>query len=388
MESRVQAVTGKSRLEAADDVRKRLFVIVVAAVIAPVNIAFMVGDILAADAAEIIVDVILAASLTALVVSLARLRNPQPVYRVVLAVIGLLILWWAADPGPDNQKLYWIFIFEPAAMFVLGKAEGMVWTLGLLVCSGLVAAGIVPGSARLPFGVIARYLSSYGIIVGLSYVFESSRERTYAHLLNEHEELQEANTRIRKMSITDSLTGTYNRQFLADRFPAEVERSRRYGHPLAVILCDVDRFKLVNDTYGHQVGDRVLQSIATSLQSSIRQEVDWIVRYGGEEFLIVLPETPVSGALGVAERLRVAVESTVLETGDGAITATASFGVSGTGVESVPGAASTAGATPLSVDDLVRAADLCLYEAKQKGRNRVVASHRKAGAPGRRREIR
>jgi diguanylate cyclase (GGDEF)-like protein len=378
METRVQTVTGKSRLEAADDVRRRLFVIVVAAVVAPVNVAFLVADVLAANTGEIITDAVLLVLLGVLIVSLGRLRNPRTVYRVVLLVAGGLMVWWAFDPGPENAKLFWALIFAPIAMFVLGKTEGLIWALVHLLACGLAIAGLLPGSTAEGGSLISRYLSAHGIIIGLSYVFEYSRERTYAHLLTEHEDLRAAHSQIREMSITDTLTGVYNRQYLADGLPTEVERSRRYNHSLSLILCDVDRFKHVNDTLGHLAGDKVLVSIAQALERAIRRDVDWIVRYGGEEFIIVLPETPLAGAEAVAERLRVAVESTRVEAGGQQVSCTASFGA----------AALEGEEKPASADDLIREADRCLYEAKRQGRNRVVARAGKRNAPARGREIR
>jgi diguanylate cyclase (GGDEF)-like protein len=160
---------------------------------------------------------------------------------------------------------------------------------------------------------------------------------------------------------TDALTGVSNRRALMDRMERELERAKRYRHPLAVLFFDIDRFKSFNDTYGHQFGDFVLQELASIAQRSVRS-IDLIARYGGEEFVAVLPETDGERALIVAERLRqnVMPHPFVLPSGE-RVHVTISVGVA-----VFPPDAGT-------VDDLVRAADSALYTAKQSGRNRVVA---------------
>src|SRR5690606_22543076 len=95
---------------------------------------------------------------------------------------------------------------------------------------------------------------------------------------------------IQRLSITDALTGCYNRRLIEQRLPAEMERSRRYRRPLAVVFVDIDHFKPINDRWGHAAGDEVLREIGRRLLGAVRSQIDWIARYGGEEFLIVLPE--------------------------------------------------------------------------------------------------
>lgn len=115
-------------------------------------------------------------------------------------------------------------------------------------------------------------------------------------ILDLERSLKTANEETRISAITDPLTGSYNRCCLAERLPQEIKRARRYGRPLSLVLCDIDHFKKVNDTHGHQAGDRVLKEFVRSITESIRDKVDWVARYGGEEFLIIFPETRSSGA--------------------------------------------------------------------------------------------
>jgi two-component system cell cycle response regulator len=182
-------------------------------------------------------------------------------------------------------------------------------------------------------------------------------------ILNLEHSLRVANQRNRILSITDALTGSYNRRYLMEQLPRELERCRRYGYPLSVIMSDVDHFKDINDARGHAAGDEVLQQFAARAQKSIRSNSDWVSRYGGEEFLIVLPETSHEGAMAVAEKIRTLIASTPFTTRAGDSMVTASFGVASTGP--------TGPDIALKVDALIRIADECLYRSKQGGRNRT-----------------
>jgi diguanylate cyclase (GGDEF)-like protein len=181
-----------------------------------------------------------------------------------------------------------------------------------------------------------------------------------ATVLERTQQLEAALETLKKLSSIDALTGCFNRRFFDGRFAAEVSRSHRYSHPLSIVFCDADKFKLVNDTHGHGVGDQVLIKLSATLQQALRVGVDWMARYGGEEFIVVLPETPLAQALVIAERLCSTVEQQVhipLENG-AELHVTASFGV----------AQWQAGET---VEQVLHRADGWLYEAKKNGRNQV-----------------
>jgi len=195
-----------------------------------------------------------------------------------------------------------------------------------------------------------------------------ARIKTGIRILNLERSLKKANEEIRILSITDPLTGIYNRGYLNQRLPQEIQRARRYRAPLSLILCDIDHFKKVNDTYGHQIGDQVLKEFVQCIKESIRNNVDWAARYGGEEFIIVLPETDLIGACFVAERLRHVISRRVIKVKDQAIHITASFGVSAID--------STTPDDKISSEALINEADKFLYQAKQEGRNRVKARKR------------
>jgi len=191
-----------------------------------------------------------------------------------------------------------------------------------------------------------------------------ARLKTGIRILELEKSLKEANEEVRLLSITDPLTKCYNRGYLTDSLPIEIKRAKRYDRHLSIILCDIDHFKKVNDTYGHQAGDQVLKEFVHYISKSLRQEVDWVARYGGEEFIIVLPETDINGASAVAERLRRVVSKERITLPDGKkIHITASFGVSGFSPETAD--------TTISSEDLINDADRCLYRAKEEGRNKV-----------------
>jgi two-component system, cell cycle response regulator len=181
-------------------------------------------------------------------------------------------------------------------------------------------------------------------------------------ILNLEHSLRAANQRNRILSITDALTGAYNRRYLMEQLPRELERCRRYGYPLSVLMCDVDHFKKINDARGHAAGDEVLQQFAARAQKTLRTNSDWVARYGGEEFLVILPDTDHKGAMAVAEKIRLAIAATPFSTRAGDTPLTASFGVASTGPSGPD--------ILLKVDVLIKCADECLYRSKEAGRDR------------------
>ncbi len=184
-------------------------------------------------------------------------------------------------------------------------------------------------------------------------------------ILTLEKSLKDANSAIKILSITDNLTKFYNREYLTRKLPEEIARERRYGDSLSLIFCDIDHFKKINDTYGHQTGDEVLIGVANCLSKSIRTDIDWIGRYGGEEFIIVLPETPLDGAARLAERLRKVVADHKITTDGNDISITSSFGVTGFNSETLD--------TKISAEKIIGAADKYLYQAKETGRNKVIS---------------
>jgi diguanylate cyclase (GGDEF)-like protein len=173
---------------------------------------------------------------------------------------------------------------------------------------------------------------------------------------------------VERQARVDGLTGLANRRACEDQLAAELSRVQRFGGPLAVVIADLDDFKEVNDRLGHPAGDVVLREFARTLEEGIR-DIDLASRWGGEEFVLLLPGTDIAGAFSVADRIRGALENRLVFTPEGEpIPVTASFGVAG-----FPEAT--------SAQALLAAADAALYEAKRAGKNGVAASHEPATRP-------
>jgi diguanylate cyclase (GGDEF)-like protein len=194
--------------------------------------------------------------------------------------------------------------------------------------------------------------------------FTAGERELFAYLTNqasvsvENVDLHET---VQRQAVTDELTGLFNHRRFQEVMTAEVERARRYGHELGLIMLDIDNFKQVNDTHGHLQGDMVLREVAQVLRQSSR-EIDEPARYGGEEMAVALPQTDLEGAVQFAERVRRRIEALELPLldSDGVLRVTASFG-----------AASLAAAGGVDKDALVAAADGALYQAKRAGKNRT-----------------
>jgi diguanylate cyclase (GGDEF)-like protein/PAS domain S-box-containing protein len=177
------------------------------------------------------------------------------------------------------------------------------------------------------------------------------------------EKIKRLNAGLEELAMTDYLTNLYNRRYFMQRGEEDLKRTKRSNQPLALLMMDIDEFKNVNDTYGHEAGDMALQQVAAALKSSLR-EVDILGRMGGEEFAVLLPNTSLVEAVPLAERVRHVIAATPIEilSGDSHITITITISM---GVAAFTKEIST-------IDDLLRNADAALYQAKRNGRNRVI----------------
>ena len=245
-------------------------------------------------------------------------------------------------------------------MFPRWIALGGIALYAILVIGGaaLLGAGAVPSLivpaevyAGLDAAEVARWSASSLALFGLTFLI-------IAWIVDRWRDRE---LRYRRLASIDSLTGLTNRRRFLELASQELVRARRYGTPLALVIADLDHFKLINDEHGHSVGDQALAHAARVLAGGIR-DVDTISRYGGEEFAILLPMTDAGGAAEVAERCtRRLADTPLIADGIGAIRITASMGVAG-----------CVGGDCGSLDELLRTADAALYRAKQAGRDRVV----------------
>ncbi|MGH9661723.1 MAG: GGDEF domain-containing response regulator [Bryobacteraceae bacterium] len=185
------------------------------------------------------------------------------------------------------------------------------------------------------------------------------RLRAGRRILDLQEQLMSAQDALRDQAARDGLTGIWNRNAIFEVLRRELVRADRESTPLAVIMADLDHFKLLNDAHGHMAGDAVLREATRRMNAGIRS-YDAMGRYGGEEFLIVLPGCDTNSGICRAEKLREALSATPFDTSEGRLTVTCSMGVSSTSTEGI-----------FDLDTLVRTADAALYRAKGNGRNRV-----------------
>lgn len=229
------------------------------------------------------------------------------------------------------------------ALLVLGLGS-LAYFLGLLIVMPLDrlrrgAAKVAAGDLDVDLPVV-----SGGEVGYLTEVFNDMVAR-----------LREGRAALERLSVTDTLTGLFNRRHLTERLHEEIRRARRHDHRFSVLMADIDHFKEFNDSYGHQAGDQVLARLGEILREATR-EIDYAARYGGEEFLVLMPETELEGAVAVAERIRARLASEPIAGGR----VTVSVGVA---------AFPAHGESP---EGLIASADAALYAAKRAGRNRVV----------------
>lgn len=243
-----------------------------------------------------------------------------------------------------------------------------IWELyGGYVLTGLV---LIAGELFLVVGLIVnrmRRRKAEAAIVRLNASLERKvKERTHdlweanTKLHETAKQLAVMNAQLDRMSRTDGLTGLYNRRHMDERLAHEQERYKRTGVPFSVLLVDIDLFKRVNDTYGHDVGDTLLRHIAVSLTSGIRK-MDTVSRWGGEEFLLLLPATDRNKAMRLAQRIRGDVSGSPYRFGDKTLRVTITIGLSTITPDE-------------SLEALLKRADDALYAGKEAGRDRVVAA--------------
>jgi diguanylate cyclase (GGDEF)-like protein/PAS domain S-box-containing protein len=203
-----------------------------------------------------------------------------------------------------------------------------------------------------PVEVIAKIVE-----IGKPYMLSIVRDITERKLVEA--EVQQLQEQLKEQALHDPLTGLYNRRYLEESMGREIIRAERYGRPIGIVMCDIDHFKRVNDTYGHLVGDEVLKAFAELLRTNSRGS-DIVCRFGGEEFLLLFPDMPTDIAYQRAEEVRASLAAQQI--GESIVRVTASFGVAAFPVD---------GKTQ---DALISAVDTAMYQAKKAGRNRVVVA--------------
>ncbi|MDE3054616.1 MAG: diguanylate cyclase [Gemmatimonadota bacterium] len=257
----------------------------------------------------------------------------------------------AADPyvaAMERAMLYGVATAAALAL-VLGFFFGERLSRNLRALTDAIGA---MGKGELRQRVHVRSRDEVGLMAA---VFN----RMSAELSESHARIRAQSALLKELSIHDDLTGLHNRRHFDQEAAGAFARARRYGHPLTVMIADVDNFKRVNDTYSHAVGDAVLAELARALRNGVR-ETDIVARYGGEEFVVVFPQTSVAQAAALCERVREQIASYDWAQLQSGLHVTLSMGLDGD-------------LSRPSVDAMLAAADARMYQAKQTGRNRVVA---------------
>jgi diguanylate cyclase (GGDEF)-like protein len=286
-----------------------------------------------------------------LVFSLTGNRNRQK--GGLISIVGLLFGYLIITGGESNTGPLWFYVFPPLLFYLTDLKTG---TAVLLFC--VLVAVVVFQFPQLPF-VTAEYGTDFKIRFFATLTFESIFCFVLeASRLNARKELVDLAEAHEHAARTDELTGLSNRRDMQHRLNEEFSRYQRSGHHFSVALIDLDLFKRINDDYGHDAGDQVLRDFAALVQSVIRQ-TDIAARWGGEEFLILLPDTSLLPALTLAERLRHKVARHEFSFAGKTMPVTMSAGIC---------SIAKAG----SIDELLKQADLYLYSAKESGRNRIA----------------
>ena len=276
-------------------------------------------------------------------------------YNSSVWLITAMCLYLLSTGGINNTGILWCYIFPLLSLYLLGIAKGSIALLFLLV----FAAGLffIPDNpfafAEYSTTLKIHFLASMVTVTVLSYFYEHTTQKSYDKLLAVTRELE-------KVTLSDFLTGLANRRKILQHIENEKNRFERQAPPFSVILCDIDHFKKINDTHGHDCGDLVLKHIADALAGTLRK-VDIIARWGGEEFLVLLPANDRQGSLIAAERLRKTIEQVKIDYDRIVIRLTMSFGVA------------TWTAAETDIHEFIKKADVNLYRAKEEGRNRVIA---------------
>lgn len=282
-----------------------------------------------------------------------RLQNPRSAAGVVIAIMAVVCIYLVITGGVNGTGPLWSYTAIPMILFTYGPHLG----LGLLALYYLLIAMLLllPGTPLLltqyETDFIIRFLASFLTVSIMAYVHEYSRFKANLAMLSLRQSMEHE-------ARTDALTGLPNRRAMYEQLQQELARARRLHHPWCLLLCDLDDFKQLNDTHGHLAGDAVLRETGRILRQCLRAS-DFSARWGGEEFLVLLPETDLHEAETVAEKIREQVSRIRIDATDQHFTI--SIGV----YQSAPRG---------NLDEQLRQADRRLYAAKRAGKNRVVSA--------------
>ena len=296
-----------------------------------------------------------------------------PINLISLLVISGLLLTIPLHPGGFSTHLTSVVVASMALyLLVPNRLPWMLWWNAYLI-TGFTAAVLLWAPA--PVGVLTANLLLLGVvnlIGGITqlrlnrlrrqqYLSLQEERDTNRRLQAEIDERRQLERQLRHSASTDHLTGLHNRRHFFELAERELRRAQRNATPLALFMIDIDHFKLLNDSHGHRIGDQALIAVAASCQAALR-DTDIIGRYGGEEFVVALPDAPLHTAIAIAERLRQQVNDLLLQAGTVPLRLSVTVGIS------------LLYADEVTLDDALQRADLALYSGKARGRNQVVVA--------------
>ncbi|MBU3069330.1 GGDEF domain-containing protein [Aestuariicella sp. G3-2] len=292
-----------------------------------------------------VVELVMAGYSLAILCLIPRVKNLESwILAYVLPFFSAMMVA-LLSPSSTASVFVWSLLIPMVAHLLLGRRKGLAVSVVFIAVAVVIYFFKFRNNMVLMQPVaVANVAILTLVILALSHVYEITREQTEARLLN--------------LAHSDPLTGLANRARLRDVFAHEKVRSQRSGTPLSLVVFDLDHFKRVNDSFGHESGDLALKHFSQLLKQSLRK-TDLAVRLGGEEFCMLLMDTSPAQAMMVAEKIRLKLEQSSLEVAGGTVKLTLSAGVAGYGEDGD------------ALEDVLRAADLRLYTAKKDGRNRV-----------------
>ena len=283
-----------------------------------------------------------------------RITHPYKLSANLVTIsLMLLMVYLVFTGGANGTGPLWIYIVPPVALFFGGLRKG-TRNLGLFV---LVISVLMfyPNNEWLgtsyTFAFKSRLIYSFLTVSCLFALYEYVRQNSFHRI-------KQMSQNFERQAMRDPLSGLLNRRGMQEKLQTEYDRNQRYKNNLTVMMCDIDFFKTVNDKYGHDKGDEIIKSIAKVLESTLRKQ-DSLARWGGEEYLVLLPETKGSQAMLLAEKLRRKIAETQYKQNDITFSVTISIGLHQ--IDSTD-----------TINQAITKADTNLYKAKEQGRNRCI----------------
>jgi diguanylate cyclase (GGDEF)-like protein len=341
---------GKKQVEKIDERRRHYILAFVSYITSAVMFIYGINNI---DAEKILLPLILLSFATLFLINILlfqRSRDLQRASAIAAALVGGFVVSLVYHGGLANTALYWVFPFPPILFGLLGARNALAYNVLLLLALSIMLNIPDLTIAQYHDIEISRFTASLLIVIIVCWINDHYRERSHQAM----DKLQQSKE---QQANTDALTQLANRRFVDTSLVPNLHQQPSLFIPLALIMCDIDHFKRLNDRFGHDVGDEVLKGVAQLFTQHLRQQ-DFACRIGGEEFLLILPHTSHADALNVAEKIRNQFCQQSLVAQDKSYQVTASFGVANC-------------TDAYQFQDSLKQADQLLYQSKNRGRNLV-----------------